>query len=61
MAKFRLPEGVATKVVAVKSGGNRIVLRFNKKGEAKCADEHVEAIKLLCPNLELLAEQVETE
>lgn len=61
MAKFRLPEGAATKAIAVKSDGDRIVLRFNKKREAKCADKNVDAIKRLCPNLELLVEQAETE
>jgi hypothetical protein len=63
MAKFRLPEGSRTKVIAciVGDGSDRVVLRFNKKGEVKCADQYVDAIKLLCPNLELLVEQAETE
>ena len=61
MAKFRLPDGAATKVISVKDGDDRIVLRFNKKREAKCAEKNVDAVKRLCPNLELLVEQAETE
>lgn len=61
MAKFRLPSGVGTKVLAFRTDGGRVVLRFNKKGEAQCADKHTDAVKRLYPNLELLAEQVENE
>lgn len=63
MAKFRLPKGAQTKVIAliVGDGQERVVLRFNKKGEAKCADKYAQGVKALCPNLELLVEQAETE
>jgi len=56
MAKFRLPEGARTKAMSFRHGEGRIVLRFNKKGEAKCADKYADAIVRLCPNLELIEE-----
>lgn len=63
MAKFRLPKGAQTKTLSliVGDGQDRVVLRFNKKGEAKCADKYAQDVKILCPNLELLEEQAETE
>ena len=61
MAKFRLPDGVQTKRLVFREGDDRVILRFNKKGEAKCADKHIDAVKRLYPNLELLVEQAETE
>lgn len=56
MAKFRLPEGARTKWLTVVLDDQAVLLRFNKKGEAKCADKHVQEIKVLCPNLELVEE-----
>ena len=61
MAKFRLPSGAGTKKIALRDGGDVVVLRFTKKGEAKCAEKYVELVKSRCPNLELLEEEVETE
>jgi len=61
MAKFRLAEGARTKQLILRDGDERVVLRFNKKGEAKCAEKYIGLVKSRCPNLELLAEQVETE
>ncbi len=45
MAKFRLPSGVGTRVLAFRTEGGRVVLRFNKKGEAQCADKYTDAVK----------------
>ena len=60
MAKFRLPSGVGTKAITLKVFGDVVSLRFNKKGEATCADKYIDAVTRICPNLELLKE-VETE
>ena len=54
MAKFRLPSGAGTKRIIIREAGEEVVLRFNKKGEAKCAEKHVDAITRHCPNLELI-------
>lgn len=59
MAKFRLPPEVGTRKIVIRQDGGVVVLRFNKKREAKCADKHADVVKRLCPNLELIIEEFE--
>jgi len=61
MAKFRLPEKAQTRLLVLTEQDERVVLRFNKSGEAKCADKYIGLVQRQCPNLELLEEQAETE
>jgi hypothetical protein len=59
MAKFRLPNGSVTREIIIREDGDVVKLRFNKKGEAQCADKYVHIIKKHVPNLELIEEESE--
>jgi len=57
MAKFRLPSGSVTREIIFRRDDEVLTLRFNKKGEARCADKYVNFVKAQAPILELIQEE----